>query len=33
MGKHYPDLFSSADFEDEVYYNWGKFVTIGPGMK
>ena len=30
MREHYPELFRDAtDFEDEVYNNWGRFVTPG----
>ena len=27
MREHYPDLCSAGDFEDEVYFKWGRFVT------
>ena len=33
MRKHDMDLFALAHFEDEVLFKWGRFVTLGTGMK
>ena len=27
MWEHYPELFARVDFEDEVWFNWGRIVT------